>query len=93
VNFRGAAAAAIAALLLAACADEAPNWDKLVTAKIRQQYPNYIVSRTSPGNLVVERPGLSSQPVDTEAIGKFCQRGTKDCDHAIEVMLMDLAPR
>ena len=74
---------------LAACT-EPPSWQKLLTAKISQQYPAYKVLPTEGGNLSVERPGMSTMPVDVNAIAAFCLRGAKDCDYATDQMLLQL---
>ena len=74
---------------LAACT-EPPGWQKLLAAKIGQQYPAYKVVPSEGGNLSVERPGMSTMPVDVNAIAAFCLRGTKDCDYATDQMLLQL---
>ena len=76
-------------LALAACT-EPPSWQKLLAAKISQQYPAYQVLATPAGALVVQRPGQATSPVDVDAIAKFCQRGPKDCNYAIDQLLLDL---
>ncbi|MES2909817.1 MAG: hypothetical protein V4718_00425 [Pseudomonadota bacterium] len=78
-----------AALTLIACT-EPPSWQKLLASKIRQQYPAYKVLPLDSGNLSVERPGMSTMPVDVNAIAAFCLRGTKDCDYAADQMLLQL---
>ena len=84
---------ACAALAAAACDSQPPTWDKLIAAKIAEQYPGYRVSAApAAGGLVVERPGLASVPVDAAAIGQFCQRGPKDCNYALDKLLLELAP-
>ena len=77
------------AAALAACT-EAPSWQKLLTAKISQQYPAYKIQPSEGGNLNVERPGMSTMPVDVNAIAAFCLRGAKDCDYATDQMLLQL---
>jgi hypothetical protein len=74
---------------LAACT-EAPSWQKLLTAKISQQYPGYKIQPSEGGNLSVERPGMSTMPVDVNAIAAYCLRGAKDCDYATDQMLLQL---
>ena len=76
-------------LALAACT-EPPSWQKLLAAKISEQYPAYQVMPAPAGALVVQRPGQAALPVDVDAIAKFCQRGPKDCNYAIDQMLLDL---
>jgi hypothetical protein len=77
---------------LAACGDP-PGWQKLIANRITQQYPAYRVIPAPGGGLIVERPGLPDMPVDAEEIGRFCQRGPKDCNYATDQMLLRLASR
>lgn len=78
--------------LLPACT-EAPTWQKLLTLKITEQYPSYQVQTTETGSLLVLRPGKSTLPVDADAIGKFCQRGPKDCNYVTDQMLLELGDK
>lgn len=80
---------AAAFALLCACT-EPPSWQRLLTLKITEQYPDYKVQTTASGGLLVERPGKSTLPVDADAIGRFCQRGPKDCNYATDQMLLEL---
>ena len=75
--------------LLAACS-EPPTWQRLLTLKIIEQYPDYKVQTTTSGELRVERPGKTPMPVDADAIGRFCVRGPKDCNYATDQMLLEL---
>jgi hypothetical protein len=90
------AALLLAALLLAlaaavpACSDAPPGWPGLLAAKIREQYPSYDVVPEAGGQLRVVRPGLPPATVDAEAIGRFCQRGPRDCGYATDQMLQGL---
>jgi hypothetical protein len=77
------------ALTLSACG-EAPSWQKLLAAKITQQYPDYKAVADADGSLLVERPGLAPVPVDVDDIAKFCLRGPKDCNYATDQMLTSL---
>ena len=78
-----------AALLTSACT-QAPSWQKLLTAKISEQYPSYTVQPLPDGSVVVRRPGQADVPVDVNAIAEFCRRGPKDCDYATDQMLLAL---
>ncbi len=80
----------VAALTALGACTEAPTWQKLLTLKITEQYPDYKVQTTASGSLLVERPGKSAWPVDADAIGRFCQRGPKDCNYATDQMLLEL---
>jgi hypothetical protein len=80
---------AAALVTLPACT-EAPSWQTLLTAKIRQQYPSYNVQPQPDGSVVVRRPGQADAPVDVKAIGEFCRRGPKDCNYATDQMLLEL---
>ena len=80
-----------AATLVSLCScTESPTWQKLLSLKITEQYPDYKVQTTGTGGLMVGRPGKSKLPVDTDAIGRFCQRGPKDCNYATDQMLLEL---
>jgi hypothetical protein len=83
----------IALLMCAAfsACTEAPGWQKLLTVRITEYYPSYSVQSRPAGELLVERPGLTPVRVDTEAIGRFCLRGPKDCNYATDQMLLELA--
>ena len=78
--------------LLCACT-QPPSWQRLLTLKITEQYPHYKVKTTASGGLLVDRPGKSTLPVDADAIGRFCQRGPKDCNYATDQMLLELGDR
>lgn len=81
--------AALLLLLLGACT-EPVSWQKLLAAKITQQFPDYEVEPGVDGGLRVQRPGQPPLPVDVNAIAQFCQRGPKDCNYATEQMLIEL---
>jgi hypothetical protein len=85
------ALAALLVVMLASCT-EPVSWQKLLSARIAQQYPGYEVRHTADGGLLVVRPGLPVVPVDVDAIARFCQRGPKDCNYATDRMLLDLRP-
>jgi hypothetical protein len=77
--------------LLAPCACSAPpSWQKLLAVKIVDQFPAYQAEPAPNGGLTVKRPGLPDKMVDVEDIARFCQRGPKDCDYAIDQMLLGL---
>jgi hypothetical protein len=76
-------------LALAACTDP-PSWQKLLAIKIAGQYPSYQTEPAPNGGLTVKRPGQADMAVDVADIARFCQRGPKDCDYAIDQMLLGL---
>lgn len=78
------------ALVLVACGQAPPSWDKLLAGKITGQYPGYSVEVTSPGHLRVTRPNMADQNVDVDPIAQHCLRGPKDCSYAVEQMLLAL---
>ena len=80
-------------LLLTACTDPPPSWQKLLGAKITQQYPQYQVMPQTDGSLLVKRPAQADAPVDVDAIARFCQRGPGDCNYATDQMLLELRGR
>ncbi len=79
----------LTAATLSACG-EAPSWQKLLSIRIKDQYPTFTVQPSADGGLVVERPGLPAVSVDVDAIARFCQRGPKDCNYATDQMLQAL---
>ena len=81
--------ATVVALAMPACT-EPPSWQKLLAAKVAQQYPRYQVDQMADGSLLVHRPGEAAAPVDVNAIARFCQRGPKDCNYATDQMLLEL---
>ena len=86
--------ATFTALLMAvAGCTEPPSWQQLLTAKIAQQYPSCRVQPAQDGTVMVQRPGQADLPVDVDAIARFCQRGPKDCNYAIDQMLLQLNGR
>lgn len=76
--------------LLAACGQKPPSWDDLLAGKITGQYPDYTVMVTAPGHLRVTRPNMPAQDVDVAPIAQHCLRGPKDCNYAVEQMLLVL---
>lgn len=76
-------------VLLAGC-NEPFSWQRLMASKITYEFPTYRVEETADGVLLVHRPGLADVKVDVEPIGKFCQRGPKDCSYATDQMLLEL---
>ena len=85
------AAVGVMALTLCACG-EPPGWQQLLTSKIKEQYPQFTVHPHPDGNLLVQRPGKASVPVDVQSIALHCQRGPKDCNYATDQMLLELRP-
>jgi hypothetical protein len=77
---------------LSACT-EAPSWQKLLTSKIKEHYPNYDVQATPDGALKVLRPNLPEAQVNVEEIAQLCQRGPKDCNYGVDQMLLTLQSR
>lgn len=78
-------------LLATAGCTQPPSWQKLLMAKILQEYPAYEVQATPVGNVIVRRPGLADVQVDVSAIALFCQRGPRDCAYATDQMLLTLS--
>jgi hypothetical protein len=87
------AASAVALLSLLAACTEPVSWQKLLSAKISQQYPGYTVQPATGGNLTVLRPGLTAVAVDVNDIAAYCLRGPRDCDYVTDKMLLSLAPK
>jgi hypothetical protein len=40
----------------------------------------------------VARPGLPERVVDVAPVAQFCQRGPRDCDYAVDQVLLALRP-
>lgn len=87
---RPALLASLLFLLLAACSDPPPSWQKLLAGKITEQYPQYQALPQADGSLLVQRPGLPDAPVDVEDIARFCRRGPADCNYITDKMLLEL---
>jgi len=83
-------AALVSTALLSACGQAPPSWDNLLAGKITGQYPNYAVDVTAPGQLRVKRPNMPDQAVAVDPIAQHCLRGPKDCNYAVEQMLLVL---
>lgn len=83
--------ALLLALLVGSCG-EPPGWQQLLASKINQQHPGFEVEPTPDGNLIVKRPNLPAVRVDVGEISRLCQRGPKDCDYAVDQMLLSIRP-
>lgn len=81
----------LALVALAGCS-EPFSWPRLMASKITYEFPTYRVEELPDGKLVVHRPGLNDVTVEVEPIGKFCQRGPRDCSYATDQMLLELRP-
>ena len=79
-----------AAVLLAACGQSPPSWDILLSGKILGQYPTYTVTVPEAEQLRVERPGMPTKTLAVNPIAQHCLRGPKDCNYAVEQMLVEL---
>ena len=84
------AAALCAPLLLTACGQSPPSWDNLLSGKVLGQYPSYTVTVPEAGQLRVERPGMPTKTIEVNPIAQHCLRGPKDCNYAVEQMLVEL---
>lgn len=82
--------AMLAALLTLSACSEQPSWQRLLAVKIVDQFPAYQAEPTPKGGLMVKRPGQADKPVDVDDIARFCLRGPKDCNYAIDQMLLGL---
>ncbi len=74
---------------LAACDSKPPDWNSLVSARIRDQYPNAQVKVTGEKSLEATLNGKTIQ-VDTADLGLQCNRGPRDCDRAVDQVLLEL---
>lgn len=78
-----------ALLLFAACSNEPPSWASLVSSRIRNQYPDTKIEVLSAHTLKATLDGRSLM-VDLDDIGLQCNRGPRDCDHALDQVLLEL---
>lgn len=78
------------ACLLAACSQQAPSWDRLISAKITEYYPAYTVLAPQDGQLRVLRPGQPDSVIEVGPVAQFCQRGPADCNYALDQLLIGL---
>jgi hypothetical protein len=79
-----------ATVLFTACGQSPPSWDNLLSGKVVGQYPTYTVTVPVAGQLRVERPGLPAKTIEVNPIAQHCLRGPKDCNYAVEQMLLEL---
>ncbi len=89
-RFAATAALLGAALALAACSGAPPSWDRLLTTKITDQFPDFRVAVAENGKLRVDRPGRAARTVEVAPIALLCQRGPRECDYAVDQMLLEL---
>jgi hypothetical protein len=80
----------VAVTALPGCSDAPPSWDRLLSGKITDMYPSFHVTQGAPGNLQIERPGQKAQTIEVAPIALLCQRGPKECDYAVDQMLLSL---
>lgn len=81
--------AAALCLLAAGCENKPPSWNDLVSTRIRDQYPNAQVKVTGEKELQATLDGKTIR-VDTADLGLQCNRGPRDCDRAIDQVLLEL---
>jgi hypothetical protein len=74
---------------LSACDSKPPDWNSLVSARIRDQYPNAQIKVTGEKSLEATLNGKTIQ-VDTADLGLQCNRGPRDCDRAVDQVLLEL---
>jgi hypothetical protein len=79
----------LAVSLLVGC-QEPFSWQRLMASKITYEFPTYRVDELADGRLLVHRPGAADVTVDVEPIGRFCQRGPKDCSYSTDEVLLQL---
>lgn len=77
---------------LTACDSKPPDWNSLVSARIRDQYPNAQVKVTGEQSLDATLDGRTVH-VDTADLALQCNRGPRDCDRAVDQVLLELGAR
>ena len=80
----------LACVLLWACSQQPPSWERLISAKISDQYPAYTVLAPQGGQLRVLRPGQPDSVIEVGPVAQFCQRGPADCNYALDQLLIGL---
>ena len=78
-----------AALLCAACDSPPPDWNSLISARVRDQYPAAQVKVLDARTLEVTLGGKVLR-FDSAEIALQCNRGPRDCDRAIDQVLLQM---
>jgi hypothetical protein len=76
-------------LLCCACSNQPPDWSSLLSSRIRDQYPDTRIHVLSTHTLQATLDARTIT-VDTDEIALQCNRGPRDCDRAIDQVLLDL---
>jgi len=77
------------AALCAACDSRPPDWNSLIGARIRDQLPAARVQPVDDKTIEASLGGKTLR-VDTAGIALQCNRGPRDCDRAIDEVLLEL---
>ncbi|MDB5806626.1 MAG: hypothetical protein JWN73_3948 [Betaproteobacteria bacterium] len=77
------------AALCAACSNEAPDWNTLAGARIRNQIPEAQITVIDAKTLEANTAG-KTQRIDTAELQLLCNRGPKDCDYAFDQAVLQL---
>ena len=80
------------ALALSACNQTPPSWSHLIAQRLSEQYPKFQVTELPAQRLQVARPGLAPVVIDIDPVAAHCLRGPRDCDYAIDQLLLSLRP-
>ena len=82
-------AMAAAVWLCAACDSPPPDWNSLISARVRDQYPAAQVKVIDPHTLEATLNGKVLR-FDSAEIALQCNRGPRDCDRAVDQVLLEL---
>jgi len=82
-------AMAAAVWLCAACDSPPPDWNSLISARVRDQYPAAQVKVIDPHTLEATLNGKVLR-FDSAEIALQCNRGPRDCDRAIDQVLLQM---
>ena len=85
--------ALLLAVWLAGCTGEPPSWDTLLSRRIAQERPQCAVTTPAAGRLEIRCPGAAEQVLEVAPIAQHCQRGPRDCEYAIDQLLLGLPAR
>ena len=79
----------VGAILCAACSNEAPDWNQLASARIRNQLPEAQIRVVDARTLEATIAGQTRR-IDSAELQLLCNRGPKECDYAFDQAVLQL---